>query len=145
MFRVKRKSYLSFCFANMLNYGISLILWPPFSLKTLLEESCPAQPSQVRRAVDFAGKLLRVRSSRKRCDKCLSLFWHKKSIRDKHSNESGNWFFKSSIPGALSTVLENFRPRFSQPDWLLLGLRGYNRNNQHRKESSFFTMGWPVT
>ena len=28
----------------------------------------------------------------------------------------GTGFFKSSIPGALSTVLENVRPRFSQPD-----------------------------
>lgn len=57
----------------------------------------------------------------------------------------GTGFFKSSIPGALSTVLENVRPRFSQPDWLPLGLRRYNRNSQHRKESGFFTVGCPVT
>lgn len=57
----------------------------------------------------------------------------------------GTGFFKSSIPGALSTVLENVRPCFSQPDWLPLGLRRYNRNSQHRKESGFFTVGCPVT
>lgn len=57
----------------------------------------------------------------------------------------GTGFFKSSIPGALSTVLENVRPRFSQPDWLPLGLRRYHRNSQHRKESGFFTVGCPVT
>ena len=32
---------------------------------------------------------------------------------DKHSNESWNWFAKSSISGALSPVLENFRRCFS--------------------------------
>ena len=30
-------------------------------------------------------------------------------IRDKHWNESWNWFVKSKIPGGLSPVLENFR------------------------------------
>ena len=39
--------------------------------------------------------------------------WTQK-IRDRHSNESWNWFVKSSIPGALSPVLENFLRRFSR-------------------------------
>ena len=44
-------------------------------------------------------------------------------FRDKHSNESWNCFDKSSIPGALSSVPENFRRRLSPPDWPPLGLR----------------------
>ena len=31
------------CFAIMLNYGISSVLWATVSLKTLLQESSPAQ------------------------------------------------------------------------------------------------------
>lgn len=116
-------------------------LWKLFWKKALLHN--PDMYGDLRRTVNFAGKLLRIRSSRKRRDRCLSLIWQKKSIRDKHSNDSGNWFFKSRIPGALSTVLVNVRPRFSQPDWLPLGLRGYNRNSQHRKESGFFYCGLP--
>ena len=46
-------------------------------------------------------------------------------ITDKHSKESWNWLVKSSIPEALSPVLENFRRRFSRPNWLsVLDLRG---------------------
>ena len=116
-------------------------LWKLFWKKAVQHN--PHRYGDLRRTVDFAGKLLRIRSSRTRREKCLSLVWHKKSIRDKHSNESRNWFFKSRIPGALSTVLENVRPRFPQPDWLPLGLRGYNRNSQHRKESGFFYCGLP--
>ena len=41
----------------------------------------------------------------------------------KDSNESWNWFVKGGIPGALSPVLENFRRRFSWPNWPPLGLR----------------------
>ena len=46
-------------------------------------------------------------------------------IRDKHSNESWNWFVNSSIPGVISPVLENFRRRFSAPGWPPLGLQGW--------------------
>ena len=35
------------------------------------------------------------------------------SIRDKHSNESWNWFAKSSIPWALPPVLKIFRRLFA--------------------------------
>ena len=144
MSRFIRKSYLSFCFADMLNYGISLILCPHFLWKLFWKKALLHNPDMygdLRRTVNFAGKLLRIRSSRQWRDRCLSLIWHKKSSRVKHSNESWNWFFKSSMPGALSTVLENVRPRFSQPDWLPLGLRRYNGNSQHRKESGFFYCG----
>ena len=37
-----------FCIANMLNYGISLVFWGPFSLKTHLEVSSHARTRQVR-------------------------------------------------------------------------------------------------
>ena len=33
-------------------------------------------------------------------------------IRDKHLNEMWNWFFESSVPRTLSSVLENFRGHF---------------------------------
>ena len=36
-----------FCIANMLNYGISLVFWGPFSLKTHLEVSSHARTRQV--------------------------------------------------------------------------------------------------
>ena len=43
----------------------------------------------------------------------------------KRSNEPWNWFVKTSIPGALSPVLENFCRSFSRPNWPPLGLRGW--------------------
>ena len=75
MYWVTRKSYLSFwfCFANMLNYGTSSVLWAPFSLKTLLEESSPGGARLVQKTVENAGKLLRIRRSRKQRDRCWPL------------------------------------------------------------------------
>ena len=35
------------------------------------------------------------------------------------------WSAESRYPGVLPLVLENFRRAFPQPDWLLLGLRGW--------------------
>ena len=46
-------------------------------------------------------------------------------ITGKRSNELWNWFVKTSIPGALSPVLENFCRSFSRPNWPPLGLRGW--------------------
>ena len=46
-------------------YRISVVLWAPFALKTLLGESSPAQAKHVRRKVEVAGKTLRIRRSRK--------------------------------------------------------------------------------
>ena len=37
--------------------------------------------------------------------------WEQKAIRDKHSNESWNWFVKSSIPEALLHVKLVRRPQ----------------------------------
>ena len=45
-------------------------------------------------------------------------------ITDRHSNKSWNWFVKSSIPGVLLPVLENFRRSFFWPNWPPMGLRG---------------------
>ena len=73
----------------------------------------------------FAGKLLHTIRSRSSAIKMLASDWAQKIIREKHSSESWMWLVKSSIPGALSTVLENFRRRFSRPNWPPLGLRGW--------------------
>ena len=62
-----------FCFANMLRYGISSVLWAPFSLKTILEESTPAGARQVRKTVEKAGKFLSIKRSRKQRDRCWPL------------------------------------------------------------------------
>ena len=49
--------FVLFCFANILNYGISLMVsCGSFLLPTLLEESSTAR-------AEFAGKLLRIRRS----------------------------------------------------------------------------------
>ena len=61
---------MDLCFANMLNYGISL--FSVFSLKTLLEESSRVRARQVRQTVEFTGKLLRIRRSLEQHD---SLRW----------------------------------------------------------------------
>ena len=53
------------------------------------------------KTVEFTGKLLRIRTSRKQRDRC----WPSivlRPIREKHSNESWNWFVKSSIPGVVA-------------------------------------------
>ena len=43
----------------MLNYGIFSVLWP-HSLKTPLKEYTSARARQVRRTVEFSGKLHRI-------------------------------------------------------------------------------------
>ena len=59
--------------------------------KTLLEESsCCCFCLGDGKTVEFAGKLLRIRRSRKQRDRC----WPSivlRPIREKHSNESWNW------------------------------------------------------
>ena len=59
-------TFLLFCLPNTPAYGRSSVLWDSFSLKTLLEESSITRPDRygdLRRTADFAGKLLRMRSS----------------------------------------------------------------------------------
>ena len=64
----------------------------------------------------------------------LASDWAKKyflcPIRGQHSNKSWNWFVKGSIPGSFSSVFENFRRRFSRPNWPPLGFRGWNESMQ---------------
>ena len=115
-------------YRNFTNYGIYLVFrvyfhWKLFSKNN--KESSPAQTWHVWPKVKFAGKLLLIRRSRKQCDRCWPLIRHKKSITDKHSNESWNWFVKSSIPGTLFPILENFRRHYSWPNWPPLGLQGW--------------------
>ena len=52
-------------YGNSTTYRISVVLWAPFALKTLLGESSPAQAKHVRRKVEVAGKTLRIRRSQK--------------------------------------------------------------------------------
>ena len=103
-------------------YGISLAYRGPFSLKTFLEENSSAQARQLRRTIEFAGKHFVYGRSRKQRDRCWPPV-----VTDpgKRSNEPWNWFVKTSIPGALSPVLENFCRSFSRPNWPPLGLRGW--------------------
>ena len=87
-------------YGNFNNYGISLVLWGLFSLKTSSTRSSSlARAKRVRPTVEFAGKLLRIgRSHQKGCDRCWPLIGHKKiqSQPDKHSNEFWNWFVKKN-------------------------------------------------
>ena len=70
--------------------------------KTLLEESsCCSFCLGDGKTVEFAGKVLRIRRSRKQRDRCLPSIVLR-PIREKHSNESWNWFVKSSIPGVVA-------------------------------------------
>lgn len=52
-----------------------------------------------------------------------SRYFLRQTLQDKHSNEPWNWFVKSSIPGTLLPVFENFHHRFSRPDWPPLSLQ----------------------
>ena len=92
------------------------------------EESSLARAKHVRWTVEFGGKRLRIRRLRQQRDRCWPLVGHKIivlcQITDKPSNKSWNWFVKSSIPEALSPVLENFCRSFSWLNWPTLGLRG---------------------
>ena len=45
-------------YGHFTDYGISLVLGGPFSLKTLLQESSPVRARQVRRTVEFPCELL---------------------------------------------------------------------------------------
>ena len=82
-------------------------------------ECSPARARQVRRTVEFAGKLPRITKSRKQRYGCWPPIGHKRyflcPVRDKHSNESWNWFVKSSIPGFLSAVLKTLAAVYPDP------------------------------
>ena len=45
-------------YRKLTNYRISSVLWAPFPLKTLLEDSSPARAKHIRRTVKVAGRLL---------------------------------------------------------------------------------------
>ena len=75
-------------------------------------------------------------TSRKKISASLNLalkshYFLRQTLQDKHSNESWNWFVKSSIPGTLSPVFKNFHRRFSQPDCLPLGLQENQEYTPH--------------
>ena len=104
------------------NYGGSFSMknWKLFSK----EAHCTSYTGS-RRTVEVAGKLLT-----KAARKMLASDWTQKTITDKHSNKSWNWFVKSSIPGALLPVLENLSRRFSWHNWPPLGLWGWTKSGK---------------
>ena len=94
--------FVLFCLADVLNYRVfgAHFHW----------EGSRALARQVRRKVEFAGKLLRIRRSGKQRD----------------SNESWNWLLNCGIPGALLLVLKlkYYRSHFSWPNWPPMCFRG---------------------
>ena len=84
-------------------------MFPLYSNQLFVQNSMKLLCAQVRRTVEFAGKPLRIRRSRKQCDRYWSQIVFLSPITEKGSDESWNWSVESSIPGALSPVLENFR------------------------------------
>ena len=111
------------------------------------KESSLARAKYVRWTVEFGGKRLRIRRLRKQGDRCWPLVGHKIivlcHITDKPSKKSWDWFVRSSIPEALSPVLENFCRRFSWLNWPTLGLRGCfyqsNKNNLYKCPRTYFS------
>ena len=79
--------------------------------------SCTSQTNRltVRRTVEFAGKLARIRP-RKQWWPPIGHTIFFLPIIDKHLNESRNWFVKSRLVIAISPVLESFRCHFPQPN-----------------------------
>ena len=102
-------------YRNFTRYRICLVLWAPFSLKTLLgEASCRSQTCSANSRVCGKISSYKIISAARYM---LAFDWAQNmflflAITGKHSNESWNWFVKSSIRGALLPVLENFRRRF---------------------------------
>ena len=90
-----------FCFACLLNYGISLVLWTPLSLKTLLKESSCTRARQVQ-IVKFAGKLLHIRRSQEQHDRYWPLNGDKKEFSCVQS-ETNIWL--SSFLKTFATVI----------------------------------------
>ena len=111
------------------------------------QKSSLARANHVRWTVEFGGKRLRIKRLGQQRDRCWPLVGHKIivlcQITDKPSNKSWNWFVKSSIPEALSPVLENFCRRFSWLNWPTLGLRGCfyqsNKNNLYKCPRTYFS------
>ena len=95
--------------ANMLNFGISSVLWALFSIETPVRAKNTGMTN--RRSTEFASQRVRIRRSRKYRDRCWTAIGHKNIFL---ANERQgfewvwNWLVKSSIPGALSFALVNF-------------------------------------
>ena len=110
-------------------YRISVVLWAPFVLKTLLRESTPAQAKHVRRKVEVAGKTLRIRRSRKQRDRCWSLIGYK-IVFGAQSQTSirisrGTGSFRVASQGLCRQFLKaQFRRHFSWRNWVLQAILG---------------------
>ena len=97
--------FILFCFSDMLNNGISSILWAPFSLKARLgkklsyvSQTCTVIYSE---QSSFQVNFL-VQEDHESSTIDAGLLLGTKTIRDKHLNKSSNRFVKSSILGALT-------------------------------------------
>ena len=76
-----------------------------WKLKTLLEKSSPTGARQVQAKSRVCSW---TPSHKKIMVSDWAQIYFLCPVRDKRSNESWNWFVKSTIPGALSPVLEKF-------------------------------------
>ena len=108
-----------YLYGNLTKYGFSSFgfLWP-FSLKTLLEESSPARAKQERLTVEFEGKSLRIRRSRKHHNRYWPCAQSQTSIR--MSRGTGSSAVASQ--GLSRLFLKTFAAVF-EPNWPPLGLR----------------------
>ena len=89
--------------------------WGSLSLKILLEDSSPA-PARLGVEDEFAGKLLRIRRSRKPRDRCWLLIGHKqlqKSIRISR----GTGLLKVASQGLSRPFLKTFATIYADPTY----------------------------
>lgn len=119
-------------------------LWKLFWKKALLHN--PDMYADLRRTVNFAGKLLRIRSSRQWRDRCLSLIWHKK-IKQSQAFE---WvvelaFLRVASQGLSQPSLKTFAPVFPSPTDFLWVSEDITGIASIGKKAVFFTVGCPVT
>ena len=103
-------------------YGTSLAYRGPFSLKLSSKKTLLHKPDSYGEQSSLRVNTSYTEDHESSAIDAGLLLW---PITGKRSNEPWNWFVKTSIPGALSPVLENFSRSFSRPNWPPLGLRGW--------------------
>ena len=100
----------------------------PLSLKTPLKEYSSARARQVRRTVEFSGKLHGISRSRKQRDRCWPRIRHycaQSETRIRKSRGSSSLRLKSQ--GLSRPFWKTFRRSFFRLDWWpSLGIRGYS-------------------
>ena len=100
----------------------------PLSLKTPLKEYSSARARQVRRTVEFSGKLHRLSRSRKQRDRCWPRIRHYCAQSETSIWKSrGSCSLRLKSQGLSRPFWKTFRSSFFRLDWWpLLGIRGYS-------------------